>query len=148
MSESEGENESEHLRAQSAAPAPKSALLGSQSTAPATKSALRGSPISAVPATTPARRGSPNAAPATKSALQSSQVLLLPRNLHIEGHRVRLPRNLQTSHMSKSHDSLHLSRNQSGSKITTMSKVLHLPRWPPDSASLRSRNAHRRCREA
>ena len=34
----------------------------------------------------------------------------------------------QTSHVSKSHDSLHLSRNQSTSKITTMSKVLHLPR--------------------
>ena len=55
------------------------------------------------------------------------EVLRLPRNLRIEGHRV-LPRNLQTSHMSKSHDSLHLSRNLSSSTITTMSKVLHLPR--------------------
>ena len=53
----------------------------------------------------------------------------LERNPHIEGHRVLcLPRNLQTSHMSKSHDSLHLSRNQSSSTITTKSKVLHLPR--------------------
>ena len=37
---------------------------------------------------------------------------------------LRLPRNLQKSQVSKSYDSLHLSRNQSGSKITTMSKVL------------------------
>ena len=46
-----------HLRAQSAAPALKSALQGSQSTAPATKSGHRGSP-SAVPATKSALRGS------------------------------------------------------------------------------------------
>ena len=39
-------------------------------------------------------------APATKSAL-----LCLPRTLHIEVHKaLRLPRNLQTSHMSKTHD--------------------------------------------
>ena len=63
-------------------------------------------------------------------------MLYTPRNLHIEVHQVLclygsqvlcVPRNLQTSHMSKSHDSLHLSRNQSASKITTMFKVLRLP---------------------
>ena len=57
------------------------------------------------------------------------QAVRLPRNLHIEGHRVLcLPPNLQTSHMSKSQDSLHLSRNLSSLTITTMSKVLRLPR--------------------
>ena len=61
--------------------------------------------------------------------LRGSQMLHLPRNLHIEGDRVLcLPRKLQASHMSESHDLLHLSRNQSSSKITTMSKVLCLPR--------------------
>ena len=35
---------------------------------------------------------------------------------------LRLPRNLQTSHMSKSHSSLHLLRSLSSSTITTMSK--------------------------
>ena len=53
------------------------------------------------------------------------QVLRLLRNLHIKGCACR---NLQTSFVSKSHDSLHLSRNLSSSTITTMSKVLHLPR--------------------
>ena len=48
-------------------------------------------------------------------------------DLRIEGHRVLcLPRNLQTSHVSKSRESLHLSRNQSSSTITTI--VLRLPR--------------------
>ena len=57
------------------------------------------------------------------------KVLHLLRNLHIEGHRVLcLPQNLQTSHMPKSHDSLHLSRNLSSSRMTTMSKVLRAPR--------------------
>ena len=57
------------------------------------------------------------------------EVLHLSRNLHCKVHKVlRLPRNLQTSHMSKSHDSLHLSRNQSASTIATMSEVLRLPR--------------------
>ena len=52
------------------------------------------------------------------------QALRLPRNLHFEVHQTLcLPRNLQASHMSKSHDSLHLSRNPSSS-----TKVLHLPR--------------------
>ena len=52
-----------------------------------------------------------------------------PRNLHIEGHRVLcLPRNLPRTHISKSHDSLRLSRNLSSLTITAMSKVLHLPR--------------------
>ena len=52
-----------------------------------------------------------------------------PHNLHFEVQKALcLPRSLQTSHMSKSHNSLHLSRNQSAPKITTMSKVLHLPR--------------------
>ena len=56
-------------------------------------------------------------------------VLCLPRNLHFEGHQVlRLPRSRQTSHMSQSHDSLHLSRNQSASTVTTTSKVLCLQR--------------------
>ena len=129
---------------------------GSQSAMPATKSTLRGAQ-SAAPGTRSAPRGSPSAAPATKSALRGSprprslhfevdKVLCLPRNLHFEvhkapslprnlhfeGHKVlclpRNSRNLQTSHMSKSNDSLRLSRNQSSSKIITMSKVLHLPR--------------------
>ena len=57
---------------------------------------------SAAPASKAALRGSQNAVPAMKSALQ---------------HKVlRLPRNLQTSHMSKSHDSLYLSQNQNASK--------------------------------
>ena len=100
---------------QSTAVATKSALLGSQSAAPVTKSARRGSQ-SAAPVTKSALRGSQSAVPATKSALRGSpQVLCLPRNL-------------QTSHMWKSYDSLHLSRNQSASTITTMSKLLHLPR--------------------
>ena len=52
------------------------------------------------------------------------QVLCLPRNLHFEVHKVlRLSRNLQRSHMSKSHDALHLSRSLSSSTITTMSRV-------------------------
>ena len=56
------------------------------------------------------------------------QVLCLPGNLHFKVHQVlRLPRNLQTSHMSKSHDSLHLSRTLRSLTITTMSKVLCLP---------------------
>ena len=98
-----------------------------------------------------------------------------------------LPRSLQTSHMSKSHCSLHLSRNLSSSKITSGaapatniafgSKTAPIPcachekstlkhqstsarhhnesavarstrRGHPDSASLRSRNALRRFREA
>ena len=55
---------------------------------------------------------------------EAHQALCLPGNLHfefhkvlratksIEGHRVLcLPGNLPTNHMSKSHDSLHLSRN-------------------------------------
>ena len=41
---------------------------------------------------------------------------------------------LHSSHMSKSHDSLHLSRNLSSSTITNMSKVLHLPRKLHDEA--------------
>ena len=57
------------------------------------------------------------------------KVLRLPQNLRIKGHRVlRLPRNLQTSHVSKLHDSVHLSRNLSSSTIASMSKVLRLPR--------------------
>ena len=48
------------------------------------------------------------------------KALRLPRNLRIEGHRALcLLRKLQTSHMSKSDDSLHLSRNLSSSTITT-----------------------------
>ena len=84
----------EHLRAQSAAPATKSAHRGSQSGTPATKSAVRG-PQSAVPATKSALRGSQNAVTATKSSLRGSQVLYLPRNLQFE--------------VSRS-DPLHLSR--------------------------------------
>ena len=61
--------------------------------------------------------------------MEVHKVLRLPRNLHFKVHKVpHLPRSLQTSYMSKSHDSLHLSGNQSVPKITTMSKVLHLPR--------------------
>ena len=57
------------------------------------------------------------------------QMLCLPRDLYFEVHQVLcLPRNLQTSHMSKSHASLHLSRNRSSSTITTMSEALYLPR--------------------
>ena len=99
---------------QSAVPAMKSALRGSQSPLPATKSALRGLPT-AVPATKSALRGSPSAVPATRSALRGSQSAVPATKS-------------ATSHMSKSHDSLHLSRNQSSSTITTMSKALHLPR--------------------
>ena len=149
-----------------------------------------------------ALRGSPSAVPATNLHFEVHQVLCLPRNLYFEVHQVLcLPRNLQTSHISKSHDSLRLSRNLSSSTITAMSKVLHencirsktaptpctchekstlehqndplapttksdhhvrkcarhhdgsavvrsTRRKHPDSASLRSRNAHGRCREA
>ena len=73
--------------------------------------------------------GSQSAVPATKSALKVHKVLHLPRNVHFQVHTVlHQQRFLKTSHMSKSHDSLHLSRNQSTSKITTMSKALCLPR--------------------
>ena len=114
---------------QSAAPA-----SSSQIAAPATKSALQGPPTKSV------LRGSQSAALATKSRylrLEVHKVLRLPQNLHCEVHKVlclprnlrfkvhkalRLPRNLQTSHMSKSHDSLQLSRNQNASKITTCPK--------------------------
>ena len=48
------------------------------------------------------------------------KVLCLPRNLHTKC--CACPRNLQTSHMSKSHDSLQLSRSQNASKITTWPK--------------------------
>ena len=63
-----------------------------------------------------------------------TKCLLLPQNLHFEVHKaLRLPqesalRGSQTSHTLKSHDSLHLSQNQSTSKSTTVSKVLRLPR--------------------
>ena len=77
-------------------------LRGSQTAAPVTKSALRGSQCAAR-ATKSALQGPQSTAPATKSANYP----------HV---------------MSKSHDSMHLSRNQSASKIATMSKVLHLPR--------------------
>ena len=114
---------------QSAAPATKSALGGSQIAVLATNSALRGSQ-NAVPATKSAHRVSPSAAPATKSALQKV---------------LRVPRNLQTSHMSKSHDSLHLSRNQRASKIVTVyiskssrSNSLHLSR----KVTIMSENVH------
>ena len=57
------------------------------------------------------------------------KVLCLPGNLHFEVHKVLfVPQNLHLSHMSKSYDSLHLSRNQSSSRTTPMSKVLCLPR--------------------
>ena len=60
---------------------------------------------------------------------RSTKVLRVQRNLHFKVRQVRrLPHNLQTSHVSKSHDSLRPSRNLRSSTITTMSKVLHLPR--------------------
>ena len=76
--------------------ATKFAFQGPQSTAPATKSALQG-PRSTAPATKSAFQGLQCTAPATKSALQV----------------LRLPGFLKMSHMSKSHNSLHLSRSQS-----------------------------------
>ena len=69
-------------------------------------------PQSTAPATTSALQGPQSTSPATKFALQG------PQSMH-------LPRILKTNHMLKSHDSLHLSRNQSASKT---SKVLRLPR--------------------
>ena len=87
---------------------PRNLHRGSQSAVPVlvTKSAHQGSQ-SAAPVTKSARRGSLSAAPATKSALRGFEVDKV----------LRLPRNLQTIHMCKSYDSLHLSRNQSASKI-------------------------------
>ena len=115
---------------------PSSTLRGSQSAATATKSALRGSQRSlrievhqvlCLPRNLRIEVHQVLCLP-RNLRFEVHQVLPLPRNLHIEGHRVLcLPRNLQTSHMSKSHDSPHLSRNLSSSTITTMSKVLHLP---------------------
>ena len=72
-----------------------------------------------------------------KSALRG------PRNLHIEGHRMLclrhrvlcLPRNLQTTHISKSHDPLLLSRSLSSSMITTVSTV------PATKTAFRSKTA-------
>ena len=56
------------------------------------------------------------------------QVLCLPRNLHFEVHKVlrlpRLPRNLQTSHMSKSHDSLHHDHVQSAAAAPARKSAL------------------------
>ena len=112
------------FKALSAAPVTESALRGSQSVAPATKSALQG-PQSMAPATKTALQGSPNAASATKSALRGSQSAARATR---QGPQSAAPaRNLQTNHMFQSRDSLRFSRNQSASKITTMSKALRLP---------------------
>ena len=114
---------------------PKSAHRGSQSAVSATKSARRDSP-SAVPVVHKALCLSRNLHIEVHKALCLSRnlhvevhkVLCLSRNLHVEVDKVLcLTRNLQSSHMWKSYDSLHLSRNQSASSITTMSKVLHQP---------------------
>ena len=120
-----------HIRASdSAAPALTSALRGSQSAAPATKSALRASQISVLCLPRALHFEVDKVLRLLRTLhFEVYKVLRLPRNLRFEVHKVlRLPRFL--SHMSKSHDALHLqSRNQSTSKITTASKlVLHLPR--------------------
>ena len=72
-----------------------------------------------------AGKGPQSTAPATKSALQGPHKVL------------HLPPFLKTNHMSKSHDSLHLSRHQSTSKISTMSKV-HAPATKSTSKQNRS----------
>ena len=96
-------------------PATKSALRGSQRAAPATKSVLRGSQ-SAVRATKSAHRGSQSAVTVRKSALRGSQSAVPATKSALRGHKVLcLARNPQTGHMSKSHESLHSSRNQSAS---------------------------------
>ena len=106
-------------------PATKSAVRGSPSAAPATKSALRGSQALCLPRNLHFEVHKVLCLPRNlhfevHKVLRVSrnlhfkvhQVLRLPRNLHFEVHKVlRLPRNLQTSHISRSHDSLHLSRN-------------------------------------
>ena len=61
------------------------------------------------------------------------KVLCLPRNLQ------RLPRNLQTSHMPKSHGSLQISQNQGMPKITTTSHVQSAA--PATKSALRSKTA-------
>ena len=117
-------------------PATKSALRGSQSAVPATKSALQGSPTRAVPATKSAPRGSQSAVllqcykictsrftkcRACHEICTSRLTIQVLRRPHFDVHKMLcLPRKWQTSHMSKSHDSLHLSRNQSSSKITAI----------------------------
>ena len=75
--------------------------------------------------------------------LEVHKVLCLPRSLHFKSHKVarrnlhfKVHKVLRTAPTTilespphvESHDSLHLSRNQSASKTTTTSKVLHLPR--------------------
>ena len=109
--------------------ATKSAFRGSQSAVPATKSALRGSQ-SAVPATKSAKNlhfGVHKVLclprnlhfdvhqlllclPQQQQNLhfEVHRVLCLPRNVHFEVHKeLRLPQNLQASHMSKGHVTIH-----------------------------------------
>ena len=94
--------------------------------------------------------------------------LHLPRNLHFKVHKVvhfkvnkalHLQQLLKTSHMSKSHDSVHevslapatksdhharkCARHHNESTVATSTRAS-----PPDFASLRSRNALRGFREA
>ena len=89
---------------------------------------------SAVPATKSALRSSQNAAPATKSALRglqrcacydicTSRFTKCCACHEICASRFTKPRNLQTSHMSKSHDSLHLSRNQSADHVQSTARA-------------------------
>ena len=114
---------------------------GPQSTAPATKSALQGPQNTSKYCTCHeiALQGPQRTAPATCHKIlhfKVHKVLRLPRNLHFKVHEVLdLPRLLKTSHMHKSHDSLHLPRNQSMPKTTTMSKVLRLPQILPPPIS-------------
>ena len=106
----------------------------------ATKCALRG-PRSAAPATKSALRGSPSP---RNLHFEVHKALHLSRNLHIEGHRVLcLPRNLQTSHMSKSHDSLHLSpprRAAPATKTALRSKTAPIPCTCHEKSTLKHQN--------
>ena len=121
------------------APATKSALQDPQS-APATQFALQG-PQSAAPPRNLHFEVHKSTACATKSALPGPQTKYCTcheifnrstspaTKLHFKDKVLRLPQFLlKTTHMSKSQDSLHLSRNWSASKITIMSKALRLPR--------------------
>ena len=91
------------------------------------KSALQGSQ-SAVPATKSAHRASQSAVPATKSALQGRKVLCLPRNCTLRFTKCCACREIckrATCSKATTHCTCHEIR---ASKITTMSKVLQLPR--------------------
>ena len=136
----------EHLRAQSAVPAAKSAHRGSQSAAPATKSAneplVQKSRFTA-PVTKSERREDhrhvQSAEPATKSALRSAAApipLICHEKSTLDSQSTRFPLHLPQNHVQK------CARRHNESAVATSTR-----RGPPDFATLRIRNAHRGFRE-